>query len=35
MGEALNRLAKEDPSFRVSSDEGQVKQLLKEWANFI
>ena len=28
MGEALARLAKEDPSFRVSSDEGsQVKQL--------
>ena len=26
MGEALNRLAKEDPSFRVSSDEDLVKQ---------
>ena len=35
MGEALNRLAKEDPSFRVSSDEDQVKQLLKEWENYI
>ena len=27
MGEALNRLAKEDPSFRVSSDEDQAKLL--------
>ena len=34
MGEALARLAKEDPSFRVSSDEDQVKQLLKEWENY-
>ena len=35
MGEALNRLAKEDPSFRVSSDEESDKQLLKEWVSFI
>ena len=36
MGEALARLAKEDPSFRVSSDEKSLaKQLLKEWVNFI
>ena len=35
MGEALARLAKEDPSFRVSSDKNLDKQLLKEWANYI
>ena len=29
MGEALARLAKEDPSFKVSSDESLGKQLLK------
>ena len=35
MGEALARLAKEDPSFRVSSDEELVKLLLKVWENYI
>ena len=35
MGEALGRLAKEDPSFRVTSERSQVKQLLKEWVNYI
>ena len=35
MGEALARLAKEDPSFRVSSDEKLVKLLLKEWGSYI
>ena len=35
MGEALNRLAKEDPSFRVSSDEESDKQYSKEWESFI
>ena len=34
-GEALNRLAKEDPSFRVSSDRNLVKPLLKGWENYI
>ena len=35
MGEALGRLAKEDPSFRVSSDEGLDKRLLRVWENYI
>ena len=35
MGEALNRLAKEDPSFRVSSDEESGQTIIKEWVNFI
>ena len=35
MGEALARLAKEDPSFRVSSDESPGKLLSKVWENFI
>ena len=34
MGEALGRLAKEDPSFRVTSDEESDKLLLKEWVSF-
>ena len=29
MGEALNRLAKEDPSFRVSSDEESGQTIIK------
>ena len=33
MGEALGRLAKEDPSFRVTSDEDLAKQLSKVWEN--
>ena len=34
MGEALARLAKEDPSFRVSSDEESGQTIIKEWVNF-
>jgi hypothetical protein len=33
MGIALNRLAQEDPSFRVKTDEESGKQLFQEWVN--
>ena len=35
MGEALGRLAAEDPSFRVTLMRNLVKLLLREWVNFI
>ncbi len=33
MGMALNRLAQEDPSFRVSTDQKAARRSLREWAN--
>jgi elongation factor G len=35
MGQALGRLAQEDPSFRVALMKSLVKLSLKVWANFI
>ena len=36
MGIALGRLAQEDPSFRVKTDEeSRIKQLSQEWESFI
>ena len=35
LGIAIGKMIKEDPSFRVSTDEELVKRLLKEWVNYI